>query len=203
MIIRNAIRALLVLGAPPPSAEPRDHRLVVVVLPAGVCDFGRFLAAAGEDGGSVAWAFAGPEAGGVVVGGADEEMAEGVEGEGPDVGVVGLGEGGAGWGEGWGEGWIGDGEVPVEDGAFGAAGDDEGVDRVPGHGCKGGGVCVCGVEEEGGRRDVQQTSFLWPLRIQYSFIARMSKTRTVWSLEALATMLPFGDQERAWIVFLW
>ena len=145
MIIRGAVRALLVLGAPVPSAtagvaESRYHSLVVVVLPACVCDFGWLLAAAGEDRGSVAWAFAGPEAGGVVVGGADEEVAEGVEGEGPDVGVVGLGEGGAGWGEGLGEGWIGDGEVPVEDGAFGAAGDDEGVDRVPGYGCKRGGV---------------------------------------------------------------
>jgi len=34
-------------------------------------------------------------------------------------------------------------------------------------------------------------------------MALMSKTRTVWSLEALATMFPFGDHASAWIVFLW
>src|ERR1700727_337333 len=48
----------------------------------------------------------------------------------------------------------------------------------------------------------QQTSFLWPFNTRNSFIARMSNTRTVWSREALATRLPFGDQARAWTVFL-
>jgi hypothetical protein len=52
-------------------------------------------------------------------------------------------------------------------------------------------------------RNVQQTSFLWPLSVWTSLMARISKTRTVWSLEALATMFPFGDHASACIVFLW
>lgn len=62
-------------------------------------------------------------------------MSEWVEGEGPDVGVVCLGErrareeGGLEWGG------FGAGEVPVEDGAFGAAGDEDRVDGMPGDGC--------------------------------------------------------------------
>jgi hypothetical protein len=61
--------------------------------------------------------------------------------------------------------------------------------------------CYIMTREES-ERVVQQTSFLWPLSTRNSFIARMSNTRTVWSREALATRLPLGDQERAWIVFL-
>ena len=50
--------------------------------------------------------------------------------------------------------------------------------------------------------DEQQTSFLCPLNIRNSFIARMSNTDTAWSREAAATKSPLGDHATAWIVFL-
>lgn len=49
---------------------------------------------------------------------------------------------------------------------------------------------------------VQQTSFLCPFSKCSSFIALMSKTRTVWSLDALAMRSPLGDHASAWTVFL-
>lgn len=71
----------------------------------------------------------------MVVGRADEDVSERVEGEGPDVGVVGLGERRA-WEEGGLEqGGFGAGDVPVEYGTFGAAGDEDRVNGVPGDGC--------------------------------------------------------------------
>lgn len=145
--------ARLVLAAPPRAAarprtgasapaEPGRHDdVLVVVLPARVRDLGWLLAAAGEDGRRVARALARPEARGVVVGGAREEVAQGVEGEGPDVRVVCLGERRAREGGGLCEGRLGGRQVPVEDRAFGAAGDEDWVDRVPGYGWK---------EEDGG-----------------------------------------------------
>lgn len=73
----------------------------------------------------------------MVVGGADEDVSEWVEGEGPDVGVVCLGERRA-WEEGGLErGGFGAGEVPMKDGAFRAARDEDWVDGVPGDGCGG------------------------------------------------------------------
>jgi len=53
-----------------------------------------------------------------------------------------------------------------------------------------------------GSINIQQTSFLCPFNTRNSFIALMSNTRTVWSLDALATIFPFGDQDKACIVFL-
>lgn len=135
----------------------------------------------------------------MVVGRADEDVSKRVEGERPYVGVVCLGECRA-WEEcglEWGR--FGTCEVPVENGAFGATGDENRVDGVPGDGCYS--RCEARACENDGE-DVQQTSFLCPLRTRNSFMARMSNTRTVWSREALARRLPFGDQARAWIVFL-
>jgi hypothetical protein len=54
----------------------------------------------------------------------------------------------------------------------------------------------------GGKRNVQQTSFLCPRRTTHSFIERMSNTRTVWSREALASRFPWGAHESACMVFL-
>jgi hypothetical protein len=61
-------------------------------------------------------------------------VSQGVEREGPDIGVVGLREGGARLGGGGGgkAGAVSVGDVPVEDGAFGAARDEDGMDGVPG-----------------------------------------------------------------------
>ena len=56
-----------------------------------------------------------------------------MEGQSPDVRVVRLGERGARADGGGGDGG-GRGEVPVEEGAFGAAGDEDRMDRVPGDG---------------------------------------------------------------------
>jgi hypothetical protein len=53
-----------------------------------------------------------------------------------------------------------------------------------------------------GCQATEQTSFLWPLSTRNSFRARMSKIRTVWSREPVASRFPFGDQAMAWIVFL-
>ena len=70
----------------------------------------------------------------MVVGRADEDMGERVKGQRPDVGVVCLGERRAREEGGLERGRFGAGEVPVEDGAFGAAGDEDRVDGVPGDG---------------------------------------------------------------------
>ena len=70
----------------------------------------------------------------MVVGGGGEEVAERVECQGPDVRVVGLGEGCARGRSGGAERGFGRAEVPVEDGAFGATRDEEGVNWVPGDG---------------------------------------------------------------------
>ena len=68
----------------------------------------------------------------MVVGRADEDVAERVERERPDVGVVSLRERRAGCECGLKRGGFGTGEVPVENGAFGAAGDEDRVDGMPG-----------------------------------------------------------------------
>ena len=70
----------------------------------------------------------------MVVGRADEDMGERVKGQRPDVGVVCLGERRAREEGGLERGRFGASEVPVEDGAFGAAGDEDRVDGVPGDG---------------------------------------------------------------------
>lgn len=71
----------------------------------------------------------------MVVGGCGEQVAERVEGHGPDVGVVCLGERGARRRGGLLERWFRGGEVPVEEGAFGAARDQEVVVWVPCYRC--------------------------------------------------------------------
>lgn len=211
----TAVPSVFLLAAPPaaaascaarrPKTETGDHRLLVLVLAGRVGDLGRLLAAATEDGRGVSGALAAPEARGVVVGRADEDVPQRVVGKRPNVRVVCLRERCARPGLvrcGLCDGRFGGrGEVPVHDRALGAAGDKERVEGVPGHGWVGMSI-KCGTRGE----DVgysQHTSFLWPLRRRSSFIARMSKTRTVWSRDALATRLPFGDHARAWTVFLW
>ena len=120
-----------------PIAEPRHHPVLVVFLPAHVRHLGRLLPTACKHRARVARAFARPEPGRVVVGRAHEDVAERVEGERPDVGVVRLGEGGAREQSGLEGCGFGAGEVPVEDGAFGTARDEDRVDGMPGDGCKG------------------------------------------------------------------
>jgi hypothetical protein len=44
--------------------------------------------------------------------------------------------------------------------------------------------------QEKKRKDTQQTSFLCPRRTTHSFMERISKTRTVWSRDALASKFP-------------
>ena len=73
----------------------------------------------------------------MVVGRAHEDVAEWVERERPDVGVVCLGEGCAWEERGLEGGRFGTCEVPVEDGTFGAAGDQDWVHGVPGDGWRG------------------------------------------------------------------
>ena len=119
---------------PAPVAKPRDHRVLLVLLPAHVRHLGRFLSAPCKHGARVARPFARPEPRGVVVGRADEDVGERVKCQGPDVGVVGLGERCAREESGLERGRFGAGEVPVEDGAFGTAGDEDRVDGVPGDG---------------------------------------------------------------------
>ena len=77
---------------PASIAKPRDHRVLLVLLPTHIRHLGRFLSAACKHGACVARSFAGPETRRVVVGRADEDVSEWVEGEGPDVGVVCLRE---------------------------------------------------------------------------------------------------------------
>ena len=91
------IARVFLLAAPPAAsaraqAETGHHRLLVLFLSRRVRDLWRFLASAGEHGGGVSRPLAAPEARGVVVGCADEDMAEWMEGERPDVRVVRLRE---------------------------------------------------------------------------------------------------------------
>lgn len=111
----------------PPRTHPRPnprHKRVLILVRRG--DLRRLLASAREHGRGVAGALAAPEPRCVVVRGGDEDVAEGVEGERPDVGVVrlrerraraGLGRCHGGEELGGGRGGRG-GHVPVEDCAF-------------------------------------------------------------------------------------
>lgn len=92
----------------------------------------------------------------------------------------------------------------MEDRTFGAAGDEDWVNGVPCQGCFVGNLSpVCQIlRQEKKRQDVQQTSFLCPRRTIHSFMERISKTRTVWSRDALASKFPWGAHERACMVFL-
>jgi len=65
--------------------------------------------------------------------------------------------------------------VPVEDRAFGTAGGEDRMDWVEWNGGLLPGICDgCNIFQY-----VQQTSFLCPFSMRYSFMARMSNIRTV------------------------
>ena len=57
-----------------------------------------------------------------------------MECERPDVGIMSLREGGSRWGDGLRERRLGRGEVPMQDGTFGTARDEQRVHRMPCHG---------------------------------------------------------------------
>lgn len=78
------------------------------------------------------------------------------------------------------------------------------MDGMPGQTCIHDKVSSClSFSGQSERRCSLHDSFLCPLKVTSSFMARMSNTRVKVSREAVATVLPSGFHSTAWTVFLW